>query len=68
VPAGTPREIVERLNREIDNALQQPDVKARLNNAGLETVGGSPEAFKTLIANEAKMWSEVIRKTGAKIE
>lgn len=68
VPAGTPREIVERLNREIDNALQQPDVKARLNNAGLETAGGSPEAFKTLIANEAKMWSEVIRKTGAKIE
>jgi tripartite-type tricarboxylate transporter receptor subunit TctC len=68
VPAGTPREIVERLNREIDTALQQPDVKARLNNAGLETAGGSPEAFKTLIANEAKMWSEVIRKTGAKIE
>ena len=68
VPAGTPRDIVERLNREIDNALQQPDVKTRLNNAGLETAGGSPEAFKTLIANEAKMWSEVIRKTGAKIE
>lgn len=68
VPAGTPREIVERLNREINIALKQPDVKTRLNNAGLETAGGSPEAFKTLIANEAKMWSDVIRKTGAKLD
>lgn len=42
--------------------------KTRLDNAGLETAGGSPEAFKTLIANEAKMWSEVIRKTGAKLD
>ncbi|HEY4542141.1 MAG TPA: tripartite tricarboxylate transporter substrate binding protein [Noviherbaspirillum sp.] len=68
VPAGTPREIVERLNHEVDAALKQADVKARLNNAGLEVAGGSPEAFKTLIEEESKMWAEVIRKTGAKLD
>jgi tripartite-type tricarboxylate transporter receptor subunit TctC len=68
VPAGTPAEIVQRLNREIDAILGMPDVKARLNNAGLEVVGGSPDAFRSLIAAEAKKWSEVIRRTGAKLD
>lgn len=68
VPAGTPRDIIDRLNREIDAALKQPDVKTRLNNAGLEVAGGTPEAFKTLMASEAKKWSEIIRKTGAKLD
>lgn len=68
VPAGTPRDIIDRLNREIDAALKQPDVKTRLNNAGLEVAGGTPEAFKALMASEAKKWSEIIRKTGAKLD
>lgn len=68
VPAGTPPEIIERLNREIDAALKQPDVKTRLNNAGLEVAGGTPEAFKALMAAEAAKWSEIIRKTGAKLD
>lgn len=68
VPAGTPVEIVQRLNREINAILATPEVKARLNNAGLEVVGGSPEAFKALIVAEAKKWSEVIRRTGAKLD
>ncbi|HYD59179.1 MAG TPA: tripartite tricarboxylate transporter substrate binding protein [Noviherbaspirillum sp.] len=68
VPAGTPPEIVQRLNREVDAILRLPDVKARLNGAGLEPVGGSPEQFKVLIAAEAKKWSEIIRRTGAKLD
>lgn len=68
VPAGTPIEIVHRLNREIDAILKMPDVKARLNNAGLEPVGGSAEAFQTLMASEARKWSEIIKKTGAKLD
>jgi tripartite-type tricarboxylate transporter receptor subunit TctC len=68
VPAGTPADIVNRLNQEIDAALKMPDVKARLNNAGLEPAGGSPDKFRALIAAEAKKWSEIIRKTGAKLD
>jgi tripartite-type tricarboxylate transporter receptor subunit TctC len=68
VPAGTPADIVNRLNHEIDAALKTPEVKARLNNAGLEPAGGSPDKFRALIASEAKKWSEIIRKTGAKLD
>jgi tripartite-type tricarboxylate transporter receptor subunit TctC len=68
VPAGTPADIVNRLNHEIDAALKAPEVKARLNNAGLEPAGGPPDKFRALIASEAKKWSEIIRKTGAKLD
>jgi tripartite-type tricarboxylate transporter receptor subunit TctC len=68
VPAGTPPEIIQRLNREVDAILRLQDVKARLNNAGLEPAGGSPEQFRTLIAQEARKWSEIIRRTGAKLD
>ncbi|WP_420474281.1 Bug family tripartite tricarboxylate transporter substrate binding protein [Noviherbaspirillum sp. ST9] len=68
VPAGTPPEIVQRLNREIDAILKLQEVKARLNTAGLEPVGGSPDQFKALIAQEARKWSEIIRRTGTKLD
>jgi tripartite-type tricarboxylate transporter receptor subunit TctC len=68
VPAGTPADIVNRLNREIDLVLKTPEVKTRLNNAGLEPAGGSPAEFRSLIAAEAKKWSEIIRKTGATLD
>lgn len=68
VPAGTPPEIIQRLNREVDAILKLQDVKARLNNAGLEPAGGTPEQFKALIAQEARKWSEIIRRTGAKLD
>lgn len=67
-PAGTPPEIVHRLNREVDAILKLPDVRTRLNNVGLEPTGGSPEEFRTLIASEARKWSEIIRRTGAKLD
>ncbi|WP_019141283.1 Bug family tripartite tricarboxylate transporter substrate binding protein [Noviherbaspirillum massiliense] len=67
-PARTPAGIVSRLNREIDSILKMPDVKARLNNVGLEPAGGSPESFKLLMSSEAQKWSEVIKKTGAKLD
>jgi len=68
VPKGTPTEIVQRLNADIDAILKQADVKARFNNAGLETSGGSADAFRALIAAEAKKWEPIIRRTGAKID
>ena len=68
VPAATPRAIVERLNREINAILAMPDVRAKLNAQGFELVGGTPEAFGNLIADDAARWAPVIRKLGLKTD
>ncbi len=68
VPARTPPDVVKRLNAELNAIIQMADVKARLNNAGLEPVGGTPEAFKKLVEEEAAKWEPVIRKTKAKLD
>ena len=67
-PAGTPSAVVQRINRAIDAALREPRLKARLNGAGLEPVGGSPDAFSALIRTETEKWAPVIRRTGARID
>lgn len=67
-PAGTPRPIVERMNREMNLALRAADVRERLNAAGLEPVGGTPEEFGQLIRAESEKWGPIIRRTGAKID
>ena len=68
VPAGTPSSVVQRLNREVDTILKLGDVKNRLNQAGLEPAGGTPEQFKALIEAEARKWAGIIRRTGAKLD
>jgi tripartite-type tricarboxylate transporter receptor subunit TctC len=68
VPSGTPRAVVERLNREMNAALQAADVRQKLNGAGLDPVGGTPEEFGRLIRSESDKWGPVIRRTGAKVD
>ncbi len=68
VPARTPSDIVKRMNTELNAILQMNDVRSRLNNAGLEPVGGTPEAFRKLIDDETAKWEPVIRKTKAKLD
>jgi tripartite-type tricarboxylate transporter receptor subunit TctC len=63
-PAKTPRAIVDKLNREINKALELPDVKKRLGQLGLEVAGGSPEDFGKFLKQEAARLSALI-KTGA---
>jgi tripartite-type tricarboxylate transporter receptor subunit TctC len=67
-PAGTPREIVNRLNLEIRNALGAPDVKERAVSAGAEPAPSSPEAFAAYIREETKKWGEVVRTAGVKLQ
>ena len=67
-PAGTPREIVLRLNREVNEILQVPEVKERLARSMIRIDGGSPERFAELIRSEAVRWSAVIRSVGVKID
>lgn len=68
VPAATPREIVLRLNSAINQAFADPQVRQHLAAAGLEPAGGTPEAFGKLIADEAKKWAPIIKRTGAKLD
>ena len=67
-PAGTPSELVQRLNRTIDAALREPQTRTRLHHAGLEPAGGTAEAFGALIRAESEKWAPLIRRTGAKID
>ena len=67
-PAATPREIVNRLNLEIRNALSAPDVKERAVSAGAEPAPTSPEAFAAYIREETKKWGEVVRSAGVKLQ
>ena len=68
VPAGTPREIVLKMNAEINKALQSASVTQRYaaDNASAEI--GSPEQFAAFIAREQARWREVVRKADIKIE
>jgi len=64
--AGTPPEIVQKLNHDMVEALQAEDVRAKLAGLGLETVGNTPEEFAALIKSDSAKWSDVIRRAGIK--
>ncbi|MFM7533322.1 MAG: Bug family tripartite tricarboxylate transporter substrate binding protein [Rubrivivax sp.] len=67
-PAGTPADIVQRLNRELNALLRTPEVVERLQRAGAETVGGSPEQFAKIYRDEFESWKAVIQRAGIKGE
>jgi tripartite-type tricarboxylate transporter receptor subunit TctC len=60
-PRNTPFETVTKLNDEVNAALADPAIKARLNILGASILGGSPAEFGKLITNETEKWSQVIR-------
>ena len=68
VAAGTPRAVVDRINSALNAALNDPAVRERLKNAGLDPVGGSPEQFTQLIAQESAKWAPIIQRSGARID
>lgn len=67
-PAGTPREVVGRLNQEFARALALPDIKEYYESAGRTIVASSPEVFAETIQSEIPKWREVVSKAGIKIE
>lgn len=62
VPAGTPRAVVERLNKDLNAVLAQPEMRQKLADQGAEAVGGSPENFAQHIRAEREKWSRLIRE------
>ena len=67
-PAGTPAAIVQRLNAEINKALQAADFRERLAANGAEAVGGTPEQFARVIERETAKYAAVIKRAGIKPE
>ena len=67
-PKRTPRAVLERLNAEVNRALQAPDLRERFETMSIETVGGSREAFSRYIEAELKRWGEVVRAADIKVE
>ncbi|MFM2346467.1 MAG: hypothetical protein RL654_1220 [Pseudomonadota bacterium] len=67
-PAGTPKDVVVRLNAEFNKALQNPELRRRLGDEGADAVGGSPEQFAALIRDEIPRWGRVVRESGARID
>ena len=68
VPAGTPAAVIERLNKEMNAALQSADVRQKLHGAGLEPMGGSPADFTRLMRSETERWGPIIRRAGARVD
>ena len=68
VPAGTPKPIIDLLNREIVAIMELPDVKEKLVALGFETVASSPQEFADRIRNEIPKWAKVIKDAGIKTE
>ncbi len=65
VPVQTPAVVIESLNREINNALNQADLRERLAGLGAEVAGGTPGEFADYIAREIPKWAKVVRASGA---
>ncbi len=67
-PKHTPAEIVDKLNKEINAALADPNMKARLADLGGTALAGSPADFGKLIADETEKWGKVVKFVGIKAD
>jgi tripartite-type tricarboxylate transporter receptor subunit TctC len=68
VPAGTAREVISRLNAEINRAVNLPDMRERFAQQGATPAPGTPEDFGAWIRSEIAKWAKVVKASGAKVE
>jgi len=67
-PAGTPRAIIEKLNKALNDVLKSDEVRARLAREGAEPAPSTPEEYAALIDREEKQWGPIVKASGAKAE
>jgi tripartite-type tricarboxylate transporter receptor subunit TctC len=68
VPAGTPKAVVDKLNRDIVTLLKEPEVVQRFRNQGVEVAASTPEQFGALVRSEITKWTQLIREANIRIE
>jgi tripartite-type tricarboxylate transporter receptor subunit TctC len=67
-PKGTPKAILDLLNREMKATLATPEVQGFMQRAGIEVVGGTPAEFNTYFREERDRWARVVKEVGAKVD
>ena len=67
-PSGTPRDVVAKLNAEVNRVLALPETKERFLKAGVERAGGSAEDFARFIRGEVDKWGKVVEEAGIKAD
>ncbi len=67
MPKGAPREAIDKVNAEINRALADPKMRARLAELGGSPIGGTPEDFGRVIASETEKWAKVVNTSGATV-
>jgi tripartite-type tricarboxylate transporter receptor subunit TctC len=67
-PAGTPKQVISRVNAELNKALKSPELVKLLGAQTAEGVGGTPEAFGTVIRNDYAKWQRVVKQSGARVD
>jgi tripartite-type tricarboxylate transporter receptor subunit TctC len=68
LPAGTPKPIVDKINRDMVQLLKEPDVVARFRDQGVEVIASSPAEFSQLIQKEVVKWTQLIKDANIRIE
>ena len=68
VPAGTPKEIIARMNAEGQKAAKAPEFIKRMSDLGYEIVGGTPEQMAAMIQDEIRRWGPIVKASGAKVD
>lgn len=67
-PAGTPRDIVDRLSKEMQTAVRKPELRERFTNLGIDPAGTTAEEFAAFLRNEVDKWGKVIRAANVKVD
>jgi tripartite-type tricarboxylate transporter receptor subunit TctC len=67
-PANTPKDVIAKLNTELNRIFTLPDVQAKLKTIGLDPVLGSPDALAAFQRKEIAKWAKVVKESGAKAE
>jgi tripartite-type tricarboxylate transporter receptor subunit TctC len=67
-PAGTPKDVIAKLNAEFNKALKVPELNKRLSDEGADPAGGTPEQFAALIKDDIPRWGRVVKESGAKVD
>jgi tripartite-type tricarboxylate transporter receptor subunit TctC len=67
-PAGTPRDIVSLLSRQMQTAVNKPELRERFTQLGIDPAGTTPEQFSKFLRDEVDKWGKVIRAANVKVE
>jgi len=67
-PAHLPKDIVAKLNADINKALQSPEVQKKLGDLGADVAGSTPEQFAKLIHDDIARWGKIVKESGAKVD